>query len=701
MDSSKRNRIARVGFVVLAAVLIEAISITQYQRVRSIIEEDMAVQSKVVLSAMVSDVDHMLETTEHTMNENLWIVRRYLDNPDSAFAALTYLIDDNPQVAAGFLAYVPDYFPSKGRLFEPCALRRDGAIVHSQLGGPEHDYTLSEFYQKPASELKPSWSNPYPDAPEYYANTITYSYPILDAKGRLAAVCGLDMNLSWLGDTLNSHQPYPSSFGMLLTQDGLLVAGPPESRTAPDKVEKMLEILRIGATRTEDKKLAIQTSNMLRAPYWQVVEVYSTDEAFSRILKMRRQSWLLVLIALGILFFMIERYTRGEKKLSEASAEKARLSGELEVARNIQEEMLPKVFPDNIFGTVKPALEVGGDLFDFYRRDGKLFFCIGDVSGKGVPAAMLMSVIHSLFRIVSRSEDRPSFILKTLNEQICERNSANLFVTFFVGCIDLYTSKFYFANAGHDKPFVLSESAELLPVKANLPLGVFPDTVFEEQSIMLTPGQSLFLYTDGLTEAKNKARVNFGRTRLKECIDKAIADSAAVPQTLISRVGAAVSAYSHGVTQSDDLTMLVINYAPGKILSDKITITNDLSEVRRLNEFVKGFLEQLDVPVREASHLRLALEESVVNSISYAYPKGLKGEITVYADSDFKEVRFTVVDSGVAFDPTAVLSPDTTLEANERPIGGLGILLTRKLVDSVSYCRKHGNNVLSLTKILI
>lgn len=378
----------------------------------------------------------------------------------------------------------------------------------------------------------------------------------------------------------------------------------------------------------------------------------------------------------------------------------ARISGELEAARKIQQEMLPKVFPADIFGLLEPAREVGGDVFDFYRRDGKLFFCMGDVSGKGVPSAMLMAVIRSLFRMVSRRVERPSAILRLLNEQLCLDNDTHMFVTFFVGTIDYYTGHFRFANAGHDKPFLLTDGVSLLPAKANLPLGVFLDTVFEEQLLELSSGMSLFLYTDGLTEARNGHRAFFGRPRVQACLQDALSRGLNARQSVLS-VQEAVHAFVGDAPQSDDLTMLLVQYAPADLVREHIDLKNRSEELSRLSDFLKALCARLELEQNLALSIRLAAEEAVVNAINYAYPEGKEGVITVYADSDHREIRFTIVDEGVPFDSTAAVPPDTRLGVQDRPIGGLGILLTRKIMDSVSYSRKEGKNVLTLTKIIV
>ena len=701
MDASRKRLISRLGIVVIAAVMVEIISLVQYERYRNMMLGEMEVRDRIILSAMADDIGHVLELSETTMKENVWVLEHQLSHPDSLYQALKYLIDDDPHVLGGCLAFAPDYYPSEGRLFEPYVSKEGGTITMSQIAGPDHDYTENESFKKVMDTHRPVWSEPYRYGPDSLSMT-TYSYPVRDGEDRIAAVCGLDLDLTWLGDTLNTIQPYPSSFGMLLNEDGRLVAGPSEERIPTSEVSRVLGILDGSVPESANPDIVIKKANMNRSPYWQVVEVYRTDEVFAPLRRMRLQHLLFALLGLAILAFMIDRYARNEKKLSEASEEHARIEGELAAAKQIQQEMIPHSFPPFAYGTLEPARDVGGDVFDFYIRDGKVFFCIGDVTGKGVGSAMLMSGAHSLFRMVSEKEESPSRILYALNQQLCRGNDSCMFVTFFVGCLDLYSGELRFGNAGHDKPFLISDSIELMPVKSNFPLGVFPDTHFEEQECMLAPGTILFMYTDGLTEAKNVERKAFGKERLMAVLSDFLAAGKDAPlENLISSMSEAAHRFAGEEPQSDDLTMLVLRFDPEDALQEQITLRNDTSEVTRLGDFSKEFLDRLELDRKTSSGLRLALEEAVVNVIFYAYPPGVEGSILVKADSNRKEVRFTIIDSGIPFDPTSVMEADVTLSVHNRPIGGLGVLLSRRLTDSVAYTRRNGQNVLTLTKSIL
>ena len=701
MASLKNSWLSRVGIVVLAAVMVEILSIVQYEHVQKALLEETDLRSRVVMNSMAEEIQHTLERTEITMRENLWDIKRSMAHPDSVFGAVVRLIDDDRNLVGGCLAFRPYFYPSKGRLYEPFAsLQPDGTIKVEQIAGPDHDYTLNEEYLWVLENRCTNWTDPYKYGPDSLSFT-TYLIPIYDDQGAIEAVCGLDIDLSWLGDTLNSRQPFPSSFGLLLTPDGELVAGPSRSRTPEEEVKQVLDVLNGLIPASDLPGVSFTRTKLFKDPFWQVVEVYKTDEVYARVRRQRRQQMLFIVLGLAILAFMINRYARNERKLREASEEKARIGGELAVAHRIQQQMLPKIFPPFVYGSLEPALEVGGDLFDFFTRDGKLFFCIGDVTGKGVPSAMLMSVAHSLFRILSQKTDSPARILESMNQELNRGNDSNMFITFFVGCLDLYSGELRFSNAGHDKPFLVNGEITLLPSKANLPLAVFPDTQFEEQTYMLAPGTLLLLYTDGLTEAKNVERKTFGRPRIQEVLEQFRSNPDQSLCNLVSTLSEAAHSFAGEAPQSDDLTMLALRFEPDNNRSEQLTLVNKASEVTRLGTFVKEFLAPLELDKKLASALRLALEEAVVNVINYAYPVGEQGEILINADTNGHEVRFTITDSGYPFDPTTVLRPDTTLDAQNRPIGGLGIFLSRKLMDSISYTRIGPKNVLFLTKNIL
>ena len=275
---------------------------------------------------------------------------------------------------------------------------------------------------------------------------------------------------------------------------------------------------------------------------------------------------------------MQQSLTRYVNELRDTTAQKAAMESELKIAHDIQMSMLPKTFPPyperddiDIYGMLTPAKAVGGDLFDFYIRDEKLFFCIGDVSGKGIPASMFMAVTRSLFRNISAHVVLPEHIAYALNNALTEGNETNMFVTLFTGVLDLATGHLHYCNAGHNAPLLVGCDVEdsvphadpqvrELPCLPNLPLGIMGEFQFEAQEVDLAPDTTIFLFTDGLNEAENAFHEQFGDERIVEVANRLLAKREHQPINITYEMFQAVHTFVNGAEQSDDLTMLAIQY---------------------------------------------------------------------------------------------------------------------------------------------
>ena len=255
------------------------------------------------------------------------------------------------------------------------------------------------------------------------------------------------------------------------------------------------------------------------------------------------------------------------EELKNTTASKAAIENELKVAHDIQMSMLPKTFPPyperddiDIYGMLTPAKDVGGDLFDFYIRDEKLFFCIGDVSGKGVPASLVMAMTRSLFRNISAHTAEPHRIAYTLNQALAEGNENSMFVTAFIGVLDLATGLLRYCNAGHNPPLLIGHEVSLVPCQPNVPLGLMTDMEFEPQEIQFEHQMTIFLFTDGLNEAEDDMQVQFGDDRILHHLEASLDKGVIQPAEIVNQMAEAVHAFVDGAQQSDDLTMLAIKY---------------------------------------------------------------------------------------------------------------------------------------------
>ena len=397
-------------------------------------------------------------------------------------------------------------------------------------------------------------------------------------------------------------------------------------------------------------------------------------------------------------------------ELKTTTAQKASIESDLRIASDIQMGMLPENFPTKadrddvqLYASLTPAKEVGGDLFDFYFRDEKLFFCIGDVSGKGVPASLFMAVTRSVFRTVSAHESQPDRIVTTINKTIADMNKNHMFVTLFVGVLDLPTGRLHYCNAGHDAPLLVGAGVGELPCDANIPVGFMPSWKYSLQEAKIFTGTTILLFTDGLTEAMDADNAQFSMQRVNDVAFKALSQQKQEPKQLIEQMTDAVHRFVGNAEQSDDLTMMAIQYIRQQSdvqMRKSIVLLNDTKEVPKLTAFVKEVCEAVKLSPDETDQVKVAIEEAVVNVMNYAYPSGTRGDLTVEAASNNLRLKFTIIDCGKPFDPTVQTDVDTTLPAKDRRIGGMGIHIMRQFMDSINYERIDNLNVLTLRKKL-
>lgn len=314
-----------------------------------------------------------------------------------------------------------------------------------------------------------------------------------------------------------------------------------------------------------------------------------------------------------------------------------------------------------------------------------------------------MAVTRSLLRIVATQEGRPDRIVESLNKSMSDMNETNMFVTLFVGVLDLPTGRFRYCNAGHNAPVVIdgdTRKVRMLDVKPNLPIAIMPNWKFEWQETMLASNSIIFMYTDGLTEAENEKKELFGEERMIEMLE-IMEDKSNKEQ--IDGMLQAVYKHVDGAEQSDDLAMVSLGYK--RLERDtkfyrKRTLHNDIRETPKIADFIDDIVGETGIDKGLACSLNLALEEAVVNVMNYAYPEDTVGNIVLESYAFDGCLKFIITDNGIPFDPTSVKEPDISVGIDDRSIGGLGIFLVTHLMDKIEYKRVAGNNVLTLSKKL-
>ena len=697
--------------IVVAALLLELSTGVLYYFAQNIIERTVQRLMDREMNAISLSIRNQMAKVEVTVENMAWVVTDDLADPDSLLRLTYQLVEHNPAIMGSSVSCVPYYFPQEGRLYEPYSVRRsDGTIESMQLGSPHHDYTQMEFYQIPISTGRGHWCEPYWDKEGAKMKITTYGMPVRDSHGKIAAVVDADLSLDWLDHVVNQGRVYSSTKRFLVTGRHNLLAGEqgPLFNVALEQLKQLSVQTDYVVMKGDDgKKKHVYFLNVGGQTDWILINVLDDDAVFGKLRRMRISLLLPLMIGLIFAGFIVDRSSRNLERLRRVNAEKERIGGELRVASMIQQSMLPRndLHQDdvNICGTQEPAREVGGDLFDYFIRDEKLYFLIGDVSGKGAPSAMLMAVTHALFRSASAHDSNPGHIMQTLNETLCQGNDSNMFVTIFIGVLDLPTGHLRYCNAGHDVPYVIHDSHySVLDCHPNIPVGVFDDKKYGVQQMEMSPDSTIFLYTDGLAEAMDKEHQQFGMTRIEAVLDRCAKDQLK-PQQILKIFNEQVHQFVGEAEQSDDLTMLAICYTPQLYeytMSESLILKNDVHEVARFSSFMESATQKMGIEKTHARKLRLAVEEAVVNVINYAYPVGTEGTVEVRLMSNAHRIKMMIIDSGVAFDPTSKEKVDTTLLAEERQIGGLGILLVRELMDSINYEREDGKNILTLIKNL-
>ena len=383
----------------------------------------------------------------------------------------------------------------------------------------------------------------------------------------------------------------------------------------------------------------------------------------------------------------------------------ARIDKELEYAKQIQLSALPTNFPENeeygIYAEMIAAKEVGGDFYDFYKlSDTTVAFLAADVSGKGIPAAMFMMTAKTIIKDLAESGMAVNDIFTKANEKLCENNESGMFVTAWMGILDLTTGNVQFANAGHNPPLLKRADGpfEYLKTRAGFVLAGMEGVRYRAGEITLNEGDRLFLYTDGVPEATNVDNKLYGEDRLLSFMNQ----NASMEVTrLLPALKANIDEFVGEAPQFDDITMLMFDYKPKKG-GERMTKKTFPAKTESLNDvlgFVEETLETFECPMKIQTAICVAIEEVFVNVARYAYPD-TEGDMTLHIgfDEHTREVICRMSDKGIPFDPLKKPDPDITLSAEEREIGGLGIFITKKTMDSVTYAYENNENILTMIK---
>lgn len=396
--------------------------------------------------------------------------------------------------------------------------------------------------------------------------------------------------------------------------------------------------------------------------------------------------------------------------LEATTSAKEKIESELKVAQQIQVGMLPRGFktPGNweIFATLEAAKAVGGDLYDYFNTDeNHMCIAIGDVAGKGVPASLFMMVTRTLLRAKAKPGQKPGELMASINAELCQDNPSDMFVTFFIGIVNLTNGVMEFCNAGHNYPYIIENSGAVrqLKVRNGIPLGVFGDTPYETSVYTFRPNEILVVTTDGITDALSSTNDFYGEAQLAAALASlAHKDTRSLTELLIAEV----KRFSSGAEQADDITILTLQYKdkhfkPDQTMkSDSLILKNEVTELEKIALKLEELSEIWMLPPRVVMEINLALEELFSNVVFYAFNDGKEHLIRVdFSMTGPDTIMLTIEDDGQPFNLLEKPATDTIdLPLEQRPVGGLGIHLVKEMMTNVEYRRENGHNIVTLTR---
>ena len=384
-----------------------------------------------------------------------------------------------------------------------------------------------------------------------------------------------------------------------------------------------------------------------------------------------------------------------------------RVFTELNLAGDIQANMLPNIFPAfperndfDVYAITVPAKEVGGDFYDFFMVDeNHLGIVIADVSGKGVPAALFMVIAKTLIKDRAILGLEPADIFTQTNDLLCEGNNAGLFVTAWMGIIDVLTGEMAYVNAGHNPPILIQDGTpSFLNSKPGFVLAGLEDVKYRQNTLQLKEGDKIFLYTDGVTESTNTSQELFGNDRLLQGIGS-LKDANVVE--IVHYIDGLLYDFKGEAEQFDDITMLAFDFSSRNLSLNMIekTVEANVDNLRDILDFIEEEFRKHGCDEKNIMAIDIASEEIYVNIVHHAYKdKGGRVVIGLSFEDDYADIYF--IDDGPQFDPLQREDPDITLAAGDRDIGGLGIFMVKKSMDKCWYERKNDKNIFTMRKVI-
>ena len=657
-------------------------SYVSYSRALFRLQEKMDLEMQIAQEKLRFELFDALDASSQIAEK----VKKCLEHPDELYDKTSELLNRYPNFYSCYVVFPPYYYPEEGKWFGLTSYRTKDSIISRPFGNAEHDYFEREWYKGAVQSTEGYWSTPYRDD-DFDEPIYTYSKVMRDEEGKLICVIGIDFSLNWIHNLLEQFKPFEEAVFMLYGSNGTLLAmsnGAPADGFGNSWIitSKTLQPINIKMVTAVPKRHIIQSLRL------------GTLLPFG-----------VFVLGIFVVGLLIRRMTRDERENARLETEKEVLSHELQIAHDIQMGILKDTNEKQkaqgngdieLQTLLVPMREVGGDLFDFHREGDELWFIIGDVSGKGVPAAIFMSAAVNLFRAAGVRATSPKEIMEEMNAILSENNPSLTFVTAFIGCLHIPTGELLFCNAGHCAPLIKHKLSAVnqhsavsiqpsevrcLQIEPNIPLGYDGRYCFVEQGCMLGEGDTLVLYTDGVTEARNERREMLGLKRWSDIVAK----NEDLPNAIKHFIGQA--------DPTDDITLMTIcKKSPVLPMTINVPCREDQWPV--LRNAIHSFGLCIGMERKALKKYEVAAEEAIVNILHYSQAN----DIEIVLSSQDSAFTIQLMDDGLPFDPTEHTPNNKTID--ERQIGGMGIHLIRQIVDEMHYERKKEKNILRMVKSL-
>ncbi|AFY74705.1 HAMP domain-containing protein,histidine kinase [Synechococcus sp. PCC 7502] len=721
---------------VVAAIAIYGLSYTSARLIiQSVVEKWMLDIAQSRIDTITKEIEGELKAIEHST-----LILSQIKSNNDLRQSLKVLADNQPKVQAIALINTNN-INNLGWQYQ----RQKG---YTKLNEQEQLLWQNQclFNKKEEHKLQPHWTAPHPLLNSQLSG-VTYCVPIT------SGILAMEVNLDWITPLMQKYLTQPDEVNFLKLGETFVISPSNQWIVKP-------------TTQIQNKTqndLFKQISQQVPSVNWKVGVAFSNSE-LERFLQ--HYLWLAIasmsrdMVLMWVVIAMISRLTTRSLRalidsteamahgdldtklppvtsvdevgrltqafgrmqssllthiqdLQETTAAKQKLESEITLAAEIQRTMLPRPSilgipnaPYEISALLKPARIVGGDLYDFFLLGSdRLCLIIGDVAGKGFPAALMMACTVTLIRALTKTSSTPAEILHNVNRELCVDNNECQFVTLFCGVLDLHSGRFIYASAGHDAPLLIkNQQVTCLDLDTGSPLGLYEDAIFTQSECLLESNDLILLYTDGITEAMNSKGEIFTDERLIETIKFHLPSN---PTRTIRTVQHFCDRFVGEAPQSDDMTLLVLQYLPlhpllqENIMEWSLSINSELTDIEKLRQNLSQILAAAALTMESIEDAQLIAEEVVVNIIQYGYANSQGGHIDLQLELDAERLTMTFIDGGKPFNPiTEIAAPDLNGDDDRRSQGGLGFFLVQQLSEKVNYIHENGKNILTVCQLI-